>query len=235
MDRHFGDIKRIRKRHVAYRFLLFLEVFIICIIPLGFSYPLVLSASALILELYVLFFMAKVSNLRKGRRLMYFLGASAFVVELIWFILDLSYTVSYVDGFFALNQPALSLLRFTLWFFFFGLLLIRLIKSLIREPFVTTSVVMGAGAGYLMLGFVGGVLLNTIFYFQPVAFVPLPQNPTAILNIAAFGYLTTLGSSVVNQDYPLAQIGALLITLGGQLYVAILIALVLGRYHSRRS
>ena len=58
---------------------------------------------------------------------MYFLGASAFVVELIWFILDLSYTVSYVDGFFALNQPALSLLRFTLWFFVFGLLLIRLI------------------------------------------------------------------------------------------------------------
>ncbi|PSI01511.1 hypothetical protein C7K08_07720, partial [Synechococcus lacustris str. Tous] len=161
MDRRFWDINRIRKRHVAYRYLLFLEVFIICIIPLGFSYPLVLSASALVLELYVLFFLGKVSNLRKGRLFMYFLGGSAFVVELIWFILDLSYTVSYVDGFFALNQPALSLLRFTLWFFFFGLLLIRLIKSLIREPFVTTSVVMGAGAGYLMLGFVGGVLLNT--------------------------------------------------------------------------
>ena len=84
MDRHFWDINRIRKRHVAYRYLLFLEVFIICIIPLGFSYPLVLSASALALELYVLFFLGKVSNLRKGRRFMYFLGASAFFVELIW-------------------------------------------------------------------------------------------------------------------------------------------------------
>jgi hypothetical protein len=235
MDRHFWDINRIRKRHVAYRYLLFLEVLIICIIPLGFSYPLVLSAAALVLELYVLFFLGRVSNLKRGRRTMYLLGLATFLVELIWFLVDLNRRFLYLDVFFAINQPSLSLLRFFLWFLFFGILLIRLIKALIREPFVTTSVVMGAGAGYLMLGFVGGVLLNTIFYFQPVAFVPLPQNPTAILNIAAFGYLTTLGSSVVNQDYPLAQIGALLITLGGQLYVAILIALVLGRYHSRRS
>lgn len=220
---------------MAYRYLLFLEVFILCIIPLGFYYPLVLSASALVFELYVVFFFRNVSNLRKGRRLLYLLGASGFVVELVWFILDLNSILSHADNFLYFNQPALSLLRFTLWFLFFGLFLIRMIKSLIREPFVTSSVVMGAGAGYLMLGFVGGVLLNTIFYFQPVAFVSLPQNPTAILNIAAFGYLTTLGSSVVNQDYPLGQIGALLITLAGQLYVAILIALVLGRYHSRHS
>ena len=114
MDRRFWDINRIRKRHVAYRYLLFLEVFIICIIPLGFSYPLVLSASALVLELYVLFFLGKVSNLRKGRRFMYFLGATAFVVELIWFILDLSYTISYVGGFlFLISRPlAFFVLRF---------------------------------------------------------------------------------------------------------------------------
>jgi hypothetical protein len=74
MDRRFWDINRIRKRHVAYRYLLFLEVFIICIIPLGFSYPLVLSASALVLELYVLSFWVKFQTLEKVGVLCIFWG-----------------------------------------------------------------------------------------------------------------------------------------------------------------
>jgi len=56
-----------------------------------------------------------------------------------------------------------------------------------------------------------------------------------MLTIAAFGYLTALGSDVVNEQSLLGQAGALTITLWGQLSVAILIALVLGRFHHRRS
>jgi hypothetical protein len=43
-----------------------------------------------------------------------------------------------------------------------------------------------------------------------------------------------MGSNIVNQQVLLGQAGALSITLGGQLYVAILIAMVLGRFHHRR-
>jgi hypothetical protein len=56
-----------------------------------------------------------------------------------------------------------------------------------------------------------------------------------MLTLAAFGFLTSLGSNIVNQQVLLGHAGALSITLGGQLYVAILIAMVLGRFHHRRS
>ena len=54
--------------------------------------------------------------------------------------------------------------------------MVRLVRSLIREPFVTTSVLMGA-AGYVLIGLLGGVLLNTLYLLHPVAFggCPLPR------------------------------------------------------------
>jgi hypothetical protein len=207
----------------------------ICIIPFSFKYPVALSTSALAFVIYFIFFLHKVTLLRRGVRAMFLLGILTFLVEVIWIVTDLNNCFLFLSVFCSVDQSLLGLLRFSLWFLYFGIILFRLMKSLIREPFVTTSVVMGAGAGYLMIGFVGGVLLNTIYYLQPQAFVHLPHNPAAILNIAAFGYLTTLGSSVINQKHLFGQVAALFITLGGQLYVAILIALVLSRYHRRRS
>jgi hypothetical protein len=65
--------------------------------------------------------------------------------------------------------------------------------------------------------------------------IPLDTDPRAMLTLAAFGFLTSLGSNIVNQQVLLGHAGALSITLGGQLYVAILIAMVLGRFHHRRS
>ena len=96
---------------------------------------------------------------------------------------------------------------------------------------------MGAGAGYLLLGLLGGVLLNTLYDIQPLAFTNISPDiaPSAMLTLAAFGFLTSLGSNIVNQQVLLGQVGALSITLVGQLYVAIVIAMVLGRFHHRRS
>jgi len=38
------------------------------------------------------------------------------------------------------------------WLLFFGVSLMRLLRVLIREPYVTTSVVMGSALGYLLIG-----------------------------------------------------------------------------------
>ena len=234
MSSRSWDMKRMRSRHSFYRYFLILEVLIIWLMPLGYEYPLIIGGSKLILAGYSLATIHKTTMIKKGVQLLYFLGSLVFIVELLWFLSDLGFLDFIFHGFLFTHAPSFSLIRFFLWFLFFGILLLRWIKSLMREPLVTNSVVMGAGAGYLLLGFIGGVLLNTLYSFQPSAFIGLPDNPTAVLDVASFGYLTTLGSSVVNDDVVLGQVGALTISLAGQLYVAILIALVLGKFHQRR-
>lgn len=51
--------------------------------------------------------------------------------------------------------------------------------------------------------------------------------------LASFGSLTTVGNAIVQPRELLGMTGSLVITLLGQLYVAVLIALILGRFHRR--
>lgn len=50
---------------------------------------------------------------------------------------------------------------------------------------------------------------------------------------ASFGLLTTAGTQVLNPSIVTAQVLGNVITIAGQLYVAILIALILGRVQNR--
>jgi hypothetical protein len=55
------------------------------------------------------------------------------------------------------------------------------------------------------------------------------------LMAASFGLLTTVGTSVLTSSNVTVQVIANVITIAGQLYVAILIALILGRVQKRLS
>ena len=64
------------------------------------------------------------------------------------------------------------------------------------RAFVTTSVLMGAAAGYVLIGLLGGVLLNTLYLLHPVAFgglplLPMPRSPLRL------ELLTTVGSGAL--------------------------------------
>jgi hypothetical protein len=52
---------------------------------------------------------------------------------------------------------------------------------------------------------------------------------------ASFTMLTTVGTNVLNTGNVAGQVVTIVITVLGQLYVAILIALILGRVHRRHS
>ena len=112
-----------------------------------------------------------------------------------------------------------------------------LIQALVEEPMFNGSVLMGAAAGYLMVGFAGGIALNSLLVLEPEAF----QLPTSVANLpggiahaptmlgASFGCLTTLGSPVLRMDHLTALTAGVAIAAVGQLYIAILIAGVLGK------
>jgi hypothetical protein len=140
----------------------------------------------------------------------------------------------------ALN-PALAVqlspLHLVIWLALMLQLLWGLITALAEEPLFNGDLLMGAAAGYLLVGFTGGVVLNSLLVLDPAAF-NLPAHghdlPEAIRHApallgAAFSSLTTLGSPVLRPDSLTSLTASVAITIVGQLYIAILIAGVLGK------
>lgn len=112
-----------------------------------------------------------------------------------------------------------------------------LVNALSEEPIFSGDLIMGAAAGYLLVGFTGGIVLNSLLVLDPTAF-QLPANPhplpdgighaPAMLG-AAFASLTTIGSPVLSNGSLTSLTAGVAITIVGQLYVAILIAGILSK------
>lgn len=96
---------------------------------------------------------------------------------------------------------------------------------------------IGAAAGYLLVGFTGGIVLNSLLVLDPTAFHleahahALPDgvgHAPAMLG-AAFASLTTMGSPLLYNGSLTLLSASTGITIVGQLYIAILIAGILGK------
>ncbi|MBM5826500.1 MAG: hypothetical protein FJ050_00295 [Cyanobacteria bacterium M_surface_7_m2_040] len=232
------DIARIRRRHAGYRYLLALELLILALQPVCRLWPPLNSLLAMALALLILSTLTRFSMLRATRRRAMVVGVAAIALELVWLLLGL---LGLASSFW------FTLVHLLVWLVYLGMTILRMVKSLIQEPYVTFSVVMGAASGYLLIGYSGGLLLFSIWLLNPASFGLLKSvsggssdvlqllaaGPSMFLG--AFGYLTTAGTNLIQARSLVAEAATTLITVAGQLYVAILIALVLARYHRRRN
>ncbi|MCP9831512.1 hypothetical protein KBZ14_09270 [Synechococcus sp. HJ21-Hayes] len=131
----------------------------------------------------------------------------------------------------------LSVAHLVIWLVLMLQLLWGVITALAEEPLFNGDLIMGAAAGYLLVGFTGGIVLNSLLVLDPAAFnlaahgQALPDaigHAPAMLG-AAFASLTTMGSPVLKAGNLTSLTASVGITIVGQLYVAILIAGVLGK------
>jgi len=127
----------------------------------------------------------------------------------------------------------------------------RLISNLALELRVNRSVLMGALAGYLLLGLAAGLLFSTLETVVPGSFVggrsaqlPLVSGATGLpgggapvwtldfvaLNYFAFVTLTTTGYGDIHPATPQAQMVCALVAMGGTLYLALVMGLLISRY-----
>lgn len=131
----------------------------------------------------------------------------------------------------------------------------RLISNLSLEPRVNRSVLMGALAGYLLLGLAAGLLFSTLETVLPGSFVggrtnalPLVTGTAAgaggllgssapvwrldfvALNYFAFVTLTTTGYGDIHPATPLTQMICALVAMSGTLYLALVMGLLISRY-----
>ena len=131
----------------------------------------------------------------------------------------------------------LSALHLVVWLTLILYQLWGLVNALVEEPVFNASLLMGAAGGYLMVGFAGGITLNSLLVLVPAAF-NLPASHDAVaagithapaMLGASFACLTTLGSPLLREDHLTVLSASVAITVIGQLYLAILIASVLGK------
>ena len=229
------QLQRIRRRHLGYRITLVYELVLLLLLPLAQIHTPLLSLLLIGQALVFMVFVSRFSSLKRTRPMMYALGCTAIALEVIW---HLALIWSPDVG------RALTLPHVVVWVIFLLVAVVRKVKSLMREPFVTMSVVLGAASGYLTVGIAGGVLLTAAWVWQPSAFVAsalpalganshLSVAVAPALMAASFGLLTTVGTEVLTPSNVAVQVMSNVITIAGQLYVAILIALILGRVQKR--
>jgi hypothetical protein len=231
------DVERLRKRHRGYQLTLAVEVLVILSLPLAALWPGLLSLLLVLLAGALILFHSRYSLLSRSRSIVFVFGGMAMLLELLWHLLH------QLDPHWS---GALTVPHVVVWVVFLALVLIRKVHGLVREPFVTVSVVMGAAGGYLLIGIAGGLLFTALWVFQPEAFnLPaisqISSGPLAFsrlgaapaLMAGAMNLLTTAGTDLLNPRNVTAQVISAAITVSGQLYVAILIALILGRFHRR--
>ncbi|MGD9031503.1 MAG: ion channel [Desulfobacteraceae bacterium] len=182
--------------------------------------------------------------------------AIAYLMEIFFFLIFLSavYAISQkkitlvLALFLVLVTEALQLLSYlkdnpfldTLSNILGGLLLAYtatiILLHLFSEDNITGDMIMGAICVYFLMGLVWAFVYSTLEFFQPGSF----QMPQGTVNQATFTYysyvtLTTLGYGEITPISAPARSFALLEAMMGQLYLAVLIARLVGIHIAQSS
>ena len=135
------------------------------------------------------------------------------------------------------NNALLGKIAFNLLFIYFSIISFYLYQDLRRSEIINGSVVIGAFSGYFMIG----VIFTFILAFLDLSFpdtLNLDMNGMdGIQNTFYFSFitLTTIGYGDFAPTSPLGQNIAILEGLIGQFYIAIIMAVIVGKFISNNS
>lgn len=136
-------------------------------------------------------------------------------------------------------EMTLRILRI-IQFIFFNYIILSLISQISKKSRVTLEVIIDSVGGYLLLGLAFSLLVTTISSWIPDSYNVLFINNDKNINTNdikdniyyTFMTFTTTGYGDIVPKHPLAKSLAVLISVSGQLYIAIIIALLVGKYAS---
>ena len=161
------------------------------------------------------------------------LGVVALVSQLVWVITPVKWTMTGVP-------LVLS------WSVLVGWSVVRLVEKLAKERHVTHSMLMGAAAGYLLLGLTAGLVMSAVETIQPHSFTPLDVPARGLsggdasvldaapvfarINYFAFICLTTVGFGDIKPVLPLSRMLSVATGIAGPLYLAVVMGVLISRY-----
>jgi hypothetical protein len=126
---------------------------------------------------------------------------------------------------------------------FFIYIVFNLIYMIARSRIVNTKVILESINGYLLLGLVFTLLITIAMRYDPTSFNFPDDSLVAsdqIDNFTNFLYyglvtLTTLGYGDIVPTQPFSRSLATLTSITGQLYIAIIIAMLVGKYAGQKT
>ncbi len=135
------------------------------------------------------------------------------------------------------NPELLFLLRMSALMIFFGWLLVYVFSSMSRTRRISVNTIYGAVDGYLLMGILGGFGFRIIHFFYPAAFaMPVSlEGKIDVFTYFSFVTLTNLGYGDITPLTPPSQAMALFLAISGQMYLAIIIGILVGKFILFRS
>lgn len=122
-----------------------------------------------------------------------------------------------------------------LWALFASLSAARIVHFLSLEKRVTSAVLQGAIAGYLMLGLAAGIVFNVMEDLIPGSFHSISAGVSSAhidfisLNYFAFSCLSTVGfGDIVATNHP-GEMLSVIVAVVGPLYLAVVMGLLIAR------
>jgi len=121
---------------------------------------------------------------------------------------------------------------------FFMFAVSRLLKQVARSKQVTGKVIIQSVSGYLLLGLVFSIAIAQLEFMQPGSFSFAVNESGPVISrfydSLYYGFITmgTVGYGDILPKTPVAKSLSTLIGVSGQLYVAIIISMLIGKYSS---
>lgn len=136
-----------------------------------------------------------------------------------------------------LDLPFLKFISSLLMINFFIFIVIRLIIQIAKSKSVDEGVIAEAISGYLLMGVMYAYVVNIVIYFNPESIVFPYVDKATMADSVYFTFVTisTLGYGDVLPTIPIARSLAILISVSGQVYLTVIIAMLVGKYISGRA
>ncbi len=144
--------------------------------------------------------------------------------------------LSWIAYFFPYEIKILLSLSYALFFLFFLFITIILITHLLKSKEVEIETIIIASSIYFLLGILGGFIFEICFHLIPGS-LKIPGDVS--MQVSDFIYysfttMTTLGYGDITPLVPQTQTIAILLSVIGQLYLTIVVAILIGTYISKR-
>lgn len=129
------------------------------------------------------------------------------------------------------NNPELELLSNLLLIILFGVAFTRIIGAILRMKKISARVVVGGIGAYLLLGLIGAFFFGIIEILYPGSFTNSDVFQGFYSEIyLSFVTISTLGYGDITPLTAQGQAAAILVSVTGQLYLAILMAMLVGKF-----
>jgi voltage-gated potassium channel len=176
---------------------------------------------------YTVIYVAAIYSLERKSRAMIALMFTTFLIEWLSMFFHMTLLLNLAKGFNVL---------------FFLIIVAMLIRQIAMAKEVNTEIILGSIIGYLLLGVVYSIFVSFILQHDPAAFncqITVMDDSYAMTDTSVplyFSFVTmgTLGYGDILPLKPYTRAFATWITVSGQLYIAVIISLLVGKFSARK-